>query len=138
LHKKGGESTFFYEKSHFFRFFVCFLNTLPYICGRIRNIIVFIHIKKHQIMNKTELVEKIAAGAGISKVDAKKALDATVAAIKDALIAGDKVSLIGFGTFAVNERPAREGINPSTKEKIQIAAKKVAKFKAGAELADAL
>jgi DNA-binding protein HU-beta len=89
-------------------------------------------------MNKTELVEKIAAGAGISKVDAKKALDATVAAIKDALIAGDKVSLIGFGTFAVNERPAREGINPSTKEKIQIAAKKVAKFKAGAELADAL
>ena len=89
-------------------------------------------------MNKTELVEKIAAGAGISKVDAKKALDATVAAIKDALIAGDKVSLIGFGTFAVNERHAREGINPSTKEKIQIAAKKVAKFKAGAELADAL
>ena len=80
----------------------------------------------------------MVSGAGISKVDAKKALDATVAAIKDALIAGDKVSLIGFGTFAVNERPAREGINPSTKEKIQIAAKKVAKFKAGAELADAL
>ena len=56
-------------------------------------------------MNKTELVEKIAAGAGISKVDAKKALDATVAAIKEALIAGDKVALVGFGTFAVNERP---------------------------------
>ncbi len=89
-------------------------------------------------MNKTDLVEKIAAGAGISKVDAKKALDATVAAIKDALIAGDKVSLVGFGTFAVNERPAREGINPATKAKIAIAAKKVAKFKAGAELADAL
>ena len=89
-------------------------------------------------MNKTELVEKIAAGAGISKVDAKKALDATVAAIKDALVAGEKVSLIGFGTFSVNERPAREGINPATKEKITIAAKKVAKFKPGAELADAL
>ena len=89
-------------------------------------------------MNKTGLVEKIAAGAGISKVDAKKALDATVAAIKDALVAGDKVALIGFGTFSVNERPAREGINPATKEKIQIAAKKVAKFKPGAELADAL
>ncbi|MCH5302751.1 MAG: HU family DNA-binding protein [Prevotella sp.] len=89
-------------------------------------------------MNKTELVEKIAAGAGISKVDAKKALDATVAAIKDALVAGDKVSLIGFGTFSVNERPAREGINPATKEKITIAAKKVAKFKAGAELTDAI
>ena len=56
-------------------------------------------------MNKTELVEKIAAGAGISKVDAKKALDATVAAIKDALKAGDKVALVGFGTFAVSERP---------------------------------
>ena len=89
-------------------------------------------------MNKTELVEKIAAGAGISKVDAKKALDATVAAIKDALKAGDKVALVGFGTFAVSERPAREDINPATKAKIKIAAKKVAKFKAGAELADAL
>lgn len=89
-------------------------------------------------MNKTELIEKIAAGSGLTKTDAKKALDATVAAIKDALIAGDKISLVGFGTFSVNERPAREGINPATKEKIQIAAKKVAKFKAGAELADAL
>ena len=89
-------------------------------------------------MNKTELVEKIAAGAGLSKVDAKKALDATVAAIKGALVAGDKVSLVGFGTFSVNERPAREGINPATKQKISIAAKKVAKFKAGIELADAL
>ena len=58
-------------------------------------------------MNKTELVEKIAAGAGLSKADAKKALDATVAAIKDALVKGDKVALIGFGTFSVNERPAR-------------------------------
>lgn len=89
-------------------------------------------------MNKTELVEKIAAGASISKVEAKKALDAAVVAVKEALIAGDKISLVGFGTFSVNERPAREGINPATKEKITIAAKKVAKFKAGAELADAL
>ena len=86
-------------------------------------------------MNKSELVEKIAAGAGISKVDAKKALDATVAAITDALKKGDKVQLVGFGTFAVAEKPAREGINPATKEKIQIAAKKVVKFKAGADLA---
>ena len=89
-------------------------------------------------MNKTELVEKIAAGAGLSKVDAKKALDATLAAIKGALAEGDKVALVGFGTFAVNERPAREGINPATKQKIKIAAKKVAKFKAGAELNAAL
>ena len=89
-------------------------------------------------MNKTELIDKIAAGAGLSKADAKKALDATTAAIKEALVAGDKIQLVGFGTFAVSERPAREGINPATKQKINIAAKKVAKFKAGAELADAV
>ena len=89
-------------------------------------------------MNKTELIEKIAAGAGLTKADAKKALEATTEAIKGALIAGEKVQLMGFGTFSVNERPAREGINPATKQKIKIAAKKVAKFKAGAELADAL
>ena len=89
-------------------------------------------------MNKTALIEKIANSANLSKADAKKALDATVDAIKAALVEGDKVQLIGFGTFSVNERPAREGINPATKEKITIAAKKVAKFKAGAELADAI
>ena len=61
-----------------------------------------------------------------------------MASLKDALAKGDKVQLIGFGTFSVNERPAREGINPSTKAKIKIAAKKVAKFKAGAELSDAI
>ena len=89
-------------------------------------------------MNKTELIDKIAASADITKAQAKAALDATTNALKDALIAGDKIQLVGFGTFSVNERPAREGINPATKEKIQIAAKKVAKFKAGAEFADAL
>ena len=89
-------------------------------------------------MNKTELKKKIATGSELSKADAKKALDATVAAIKDALVAGDKISLVGFGTFSVNERPAREGINPATKEKIQIAAKKVIKFKPGTELNDAI
>ena len=89
-------------------------------------------------MNKTELIEKIAVGAELSKADAKKALEATIEAIKNALVEGDKVQLIGFGTFSVSERPAREGINPATKEKITIAAKKVAKFKAGAELADAI
>ena len=89
-------------------------------------------------MNKSELIEKIAANAGLTKADSKKALDATLAAIRDALAADEKVALVGFGTFAVSERPAREGINPATKEKIQIAAKKVAKFKAGAELNAAL
>ena len=89
-------------------------------------------------MNKTELVSSIAAKAGLSKSDAKKALDATVEAIAEALKAGDKVALVGFGTFSVNERPARQGINPATKETITIAAKKVAKFKAGADLDGAL
>jgi DNA-binding protein HU-beta len=89
-------------------------------------------------MNKTEFVEKIAAASGLSKADSKKALEAVVATVKEALVAGDKVALVGFGTFAVSERPAREGINPRSKEKIKIAAKKVAKFKAGKELNDAL
>ena len=89
-------------------------------------------------MNKTELIERIAASANLSKADAKKALDATTEAIKDALVAGDKVQLVGFGTFSTTERPAHEGMNPATKQKIQIPAKKVAKFKAGAELSDAV
>jgi len=89
-------------------------------------------------MNKTELINAIAAEAGLSKVDAKKALDAVVKSVSDALVAGDKVSLVGFGTFSVAERAARPGINPATKQPITIAAKKVAKFKAGAELTAAV
>lgn len=86
-------------------------------------------------MNKTELVSSIATKAGLSKADSKKALDATIESIAEALKAGDKVALVGFGTFSVSERPERQGINPATKEPITIAAKKVAKFKAGADLA---
>lgn len=89
-------------------------------------------------MNKTELIEKIAAGSGQPKTVAKDALEATLRAIKDALLAGEKVQLVGFGTFEVTERPARLGVNPATGEKIFIAAKKVVKFKAGADLADAV
>ena len=89
-------------------------------------------------MNKSELIAKIADVAGLSKADAKKALDAMVDVLKEALVAGEKIQLVGFGTFAVAERPAREGINPATKEKIQIPARKVAKFKAGAELSEAV
>ena len=88
-------------------------------------------------MNKTELVNAIAA-AGLTKADSKKARDATLAAISNALKAGDKVALLGFGTFAITERPARTGINPANKQKIEIPAKKVVKFKAGAELAEAV
>lgn len=85
-------------------------------------------------MNKSELVSAIAAKAGLSKADAKKALDATTEAITDALKAGDKVALVGFGTFSVAKRDARQGINPRTKAPVTIAAKKVAKFKAGTDV----
>lgn len=88
-------------------------------------------------MNKTDLVNAVAA-KGLSKADAKTAVDVALESIANALTAGDNVALIGFGTFSINERPAREGINPATKEKIQIAAKKVIKFKAGAGLAEAV
>ena len=67
-------------------------------------------------MNKTELINAIAENAGLNKADAKKALDATISAISEALKKGDKIALVGFGTFSVNERPARTGINPRTKE----------------------
>lgn len=66
-------------------------------------------------MNKTELVSSISAKSGLSKADSKKALDACVEAIVDALKGGDKVSLVGFGTFSVAKRPARQGINPDRK-----------------------
>jgi DNA-binding protein HU-beta len=89
-------------------------------------------------MNKAELINAIAAEAGLTKVDAKKALEAVVKSVSDALVSGDKVSLIGFGTFSVAERASRPGINPATKQPITIAAKKVAKFKAGAELSAAI
>ncbi|MBQ8098894.1 MAG: HU family DNA-binding protein [Bacteroidaceae bacterium] len=87
-------------------------------------------------MNKTELVNAIAEKAGLTKVDAKKALDATVEAITAAVKADDKVALVGFGTFAVAERAARNGINPATKKAIKIPAKKVLKFKPAAAILD--
>ncbi|MBD5197951.1 MAG: HU family DNA-binding protein [Bacteroidales bacterium] len=89
-------------------------------------------------MNKTELVNAISEKSGLSKVQSKDALDAMIASISEALIANDKVSLIGFGTFSVAEKAARTGINPATKAKIEIPARKVVKFKAGSELTDAV
>ena len=86
-------------------------------------------------MNKAELINAIAEKANLTKADAKAALDATLAAISDAVANNDKVALIGVGTFAVGEKGARTGINPATQEKIVIPARKVVKFKAGAELA---
>ncbi len=89
-------------------------------------------------MNKTELVAAVAEKAEISKKDAEKAVSAVFEAIEGALIAGDKVQLVGFGTFDVKERSAREGRNPSTGETISIAASKVPSFKAGAALKKAV
>ena len=89
-------------------------------------------------MNKTQLIDAVAEKAGLSKVDARKALEAFSDVITDALKEGDKVSFVGFGTFSVAERSARTGINPRTREKIQIEAKKVVKFKAGAEISGAV
>ena len=85
-------------------------------------------------MNKTDLTNKIAAGSGLSKVDAKKALDAAIEAISESLKAGDKVAILGFGTFAPSVKPARVGKNPRTGEPVQIAEKTVVKFKAGSDL----
>lgn len=85
-------------------------------------------------MNKTELIEAMAAESGLSKGDSRKALDAFLASVGKAMKAGDKVALVGFGTFSVVERSARTGINPSTKQAIQIPARKVVKFKPGTEL----
>jgi len=85
-------------------------------------------------MNKTELVNAIAAKANLNKVEAKQALEAALEVIAGALEKEDKVALLGFGTFSVVKKEARTGINPRTKEKISIAARKIVKFKPGSEL----
>jgi len=85
-------------------------------------------------MNKAELVDAIASGAGITKVQAKAALDSFTGAVSDTLKGGGRVALVGFGTFSVSKRQAREGRNPQTGKTIKIQAKNVAKFKAGSDL----
>lgn len=89
-------------------------------------------------MNKSELIDAVAAAADISKAAAGRALDAMVDSVTDALKEGDQVVLVGFGTFSVKERAARTGRNPQTGEPIEIAAAKVPSFKAGKALKDAV
>ena len=89
-------------------------------------------------MNKAELINAVAASADVSKKDAEAVITAALEAITAALVNGEKVSLIGFGTFEVRERAARSSINPSNGEKIEIAAHKVPAFKAGKALKDAI
>jgi len=86
-------------------------------------------------MNKTEFISAVAAKAGLTKVDAKKAVDAFIDTVAEEMKKGEKVSILGFGSFSVAEKAARKGINPKTKAVIEIAARKAVKFKAGAELA---
>ena len=89
-------------------------------------------------MNKAELIDSVANEAKISKADAQRALDSTIESITKALKKGERVALIGFGSFSISKRAARTGRNPQTGKEIKIAAKKVAKFKAGAELSKAV
>ena len=89
-------------------------------------------------MNKTEFVAAIAEEAGISKTDAAKAVKAFTDVVVEEMKKGEKIQLVGFGTFEAAERPERQGINPATKEKITIPAAKVPKFKAGAALKNTL
>ncbi|MGM0647835.1 MAG: HU family DNA-binding protein [Bacteroidota bacterium] len=87
-------------------------------------------------MNKAELIEAIASEANLTKADAKKALDAFIGTTSKALKKGDRISLVGFGSFSISKRASRKGRNPQTGKEIQIPAKKVVKFKPGSELAD--
>lgn len=89
-------------------------------------------------MNKAELVAAIAEKADITKKDAEKALEAFEGVVTETLKKGDKIQLVGFGTFEVTERPARTGINPQTKKTIKINASKAPKFRAGRSLKDAV
>ncbi|MEZ4811283.1 MAG: HU family DNA-binding protein [Allomuricauda sp.] len=89
-------------------------------------------------MNKTELIDAMAADAGITKAAAKKALESFLGNVEKSLKKGNRVSLVGFGSWSVSKRNAREGRNPQTGQTIKIAAKKVVKFKAGAELSGAV
>ena len=89
-------------------------------------------------MTKSELIDAVVEKAGLNKADAAKALSATLESVTDALKAGEKVALIGFGTFSVSLRAARTGKNPQTGEVLAIPASKAAKFKAGQKLKDAV
>ncbi|NQY68416.1 MAG: HU family DNA-binding protein [Flavobacteriales bacterium] len=89
-------------------------------------------------MNKAELTEAIASAANLSKADAKRALEAVITSTTSSLSKGERVSLVGFGSFSVSQRAARKGRNPQTGKEIDIPAKKVVKFKAGAELSGKL
>jgi DNA-binding protein HU-beta len=118
---------------HFIEFYngykyLYFVSFTCYICCR--------QFLKPIFMNKAELIAKVADDAGVTKTQANAALDSFVEAVTKALKKGDKVTLVGFGTFSVSKRAARNGRNPQTGEVIKIKAKKVARFKPGKELSE--
>jgi len=96
------------------------------------------HKEVYLIMKKVELVEAVVEATGLTKADATRAIDATFASITTALAKGDKVPLVGFGTFSVSKRAAREGRNPKTGETVQIAARNAVSFKAGSALKESV
>jgi DNA-binding protein HU-beta len=102
--------------------------------GKANKFVALIKILKNTSMNKAELIAQIAEDASVTKTQANAALDSFVGAVTKTLKKGDKVTLVGFGTFSVSKRAARTGRNPQTGAAIKIKAKKVAKFKAGKEL----
>lgn len=97
-----------------------------------------LYCAKVLLMNKGDLIEVVADDSGLSKADATRAVDSVIAAVTNALKAGQQVSLVGFGTFVVKSRAARQGRNPRTGETIQITASRVPGFKAGKALKDAV
>ncbi|MEP7170245.1 MAG: HU family DNA-binding protein [Bacteroidota bacterium] len=116
-----------------------FINTT----SQLKSFNIFLHqsfinikpIKIKKTMNKADLIDAMSSEAKITKADAQRALDAFLMVTSKSLKKGEKVTLVGFGTFSVAKRAARTGRNPQTGKEIKIAAKKVAKFKAGSELA---
>lgn len=109
------------------------------LCNHFDNFITFKFLNKtYNNMNKGELIDAIAAESGLSKKDSKEALDAIIKATESTLKKGEKLTLVGFGTFSVVTRAARTGKNPQTGQAIQIPAKKNIKFSVGAELSEAI
>ncbi len=107
---------------------------ITYICMSYKKLLKILLTKNLLNMNKAELIEAMASDANLTKADAKRALDSFIGATSGALKKGDRVALVGFGSFNVTKRAARKGRNPQTGKEINIAAKKVVKFKPGADL----
>jgi len=126
---KAAPDKAFSDKNNFLNIWKC--NNHKYIC--LSSLKLFFTTKHTRAMNKAELIDKIAKDSGITKTQANEALDSFTNSVVASLKKGDRVTLVGFGTFSVSERSARNGRNPQTGEVIKIKARKVPKFKAGKE-----